>query len=150
MFLLKKFKGRSGVHKGIDIIVRSIRSGTNIIGAPGCVLFDNDIANKTTGIDIEKEYAYLVDLNFYIKLLLIGDFYIIKEPLFQYKVSQSTCSWKMRWIAPICFNRYITKMHKDKYIKLSIVDRFSGRIMAWLLAIARNIVFFIINRKHGI
>jgi len=141
----KKFPGRSGIHDGLKSIKKSFLFGSNIFGEPGSVLFDNNIAKLTTGFMLENELTYVVDLNFYCQLLKHGNLYVIKEPLFYFRVINTSGSASFNWKQAKIFNKLVEKYHAENFIRTSFFLRVISKIMSWSMCIARNLIFKFAN-----
>lgn len=141
----KHFPGKEGIHDGIKVIRKVLSSGSNLIGEPGTVLFNRQTSLQTTGYQIENELSYVVDLNFWIKMLLIGDLYVIKEPLFSFRVSKTSASASYGFEQARSFNKLI-----DKYVQLGVfkmcpLKRWKGKLFSHILSLARNLIFKFAN-----
>lgn len=141
----KKFPGSQGVYNGIQVIRKVLRSGTNLIGEPGSVLFKRDISVQTTGFQIDSSLAYVVDLNFWFKMLLLGDLYVIKEPLFSFRVSKTSASAVFGKNQIKMFKLLIDKYSENKILKMSTLDKVQGYLFSTILTLIRNLIFKFAN-----
>lgn len=141
----KRFPGKEGIHNGIKIIRQMLSSGSNLIGEPGTVLFDSQTALKTSGFLIENELTYVLDLNFWIKMLLIGDLYVIKEPLFSFRVSKTSASASYGSEQARTFNRLIDKYVQLGAFKMCPLKRWKGKLFSHILSFVRNLIFKFAN-----
>lgn len=137
----KPFPGKAGLYDGKKAIRKSFLHGTSIFGEPGCVMFVNAIAKRTTGFIIEDELAYVVDYNFYCQLLQHGNLYVIKEPLFSFRVISTSGTAGFKWSQARIFNALIDKYYREGVIDYCWIVRSYSKTMAWLMCIARNMVF---------
>lgn len=87
-------RGYPGGHEGtIDgsVVMRScVRRGTNLIGEPGAVLFRKSLADKIGAFDATN--PYVIDLDYWFRLLAHGDAYFCADPLAGFRVSGSSWS----------------------------------------------------------
>lgn len=141
----KKFPGKDGLHNGLKSIRKTIVLGTNIFGEPGCIMFNNEIAKQTSGFIIEEELTYVVDLNFYYQLLKHGNLFVIKEPLFSFRILNSSGSAHFKWKQAIIFNKFIDKCYSENFIKVSSLEMFIGKTMSLAMSLARNLIFKFAN-----
>lgn len=141
----KRYPGREGVHNGIKVIRKVLSSGSNLIGEPGTVLFNRQTALQTTGYQIEKELSYVVDLNFWIKMLLIGNLYVIKEPLFSFRVSKTSASASYGFEQARTFNKLIDKYVQSGAFKMCPLKRWKGKLFSHILSLVRNLIFKFAN-----
>lgn len=137
----KGFPAKEGCYNGIRSIRKSLIHGTNIFGEPGCVMFDREVACQTSGFILEEDLAYTMDLHFYCQLLKHGNLYVIKEPLFSFRVINSSGTAGFKWSQAKMFNGLIDKYHRENFIVLPWYERLIAKGMAWLMCIARNLVF---------
>lgn len=137
----KGFPGKKTTFNGLKAIKKSFLYGTNIFGEPGCVLFDNEIAKQTSGFSIAENFTYVVDFNFFCQLLKLGNLFVIREPLFSFRVIGTSGTAGFKWQQAKIFNALIDKYHKENFISFSFPFRVISKTMAWLMCIARNIVF---------
>ena len=137
----KPFPGKAGLYDGKKAMKKSFLHGTSIFGEPGCVMFDNAIAKQTTGFIVENELAYVVDYNFYCQLLQKGNLFVIKEPLFSFRVTNTSGTAGFKWSQARIFNALIDKYHKEGIIDYSWFTRTYCKTMSWIMCIARNLVF---------
>jgi glycosyltransferase involved in cell wall biosynthesis len=79
------FSGR-GVVDGRRTVIRSVLRGTNIIGEPGLPLMRTDILRQTTGVIEEKYFTYCNDFDLWCKILEHGNLFVINEPLFMFRI----------------------------------------------------------------
>ncbi len=143
---VKKFPGKQKVYEGIKIIKKSLTSGTNIFGEPGCILFRSDAITKAGGVGISNDFIYVFDLDLICRVLMHGNLYVIKEPLFFFRVIRSSFSAAFRWKQAVVFNKLIAKYTDEGLLSLSWFGRVKAQIMTWVMCIARNGVFLIVNR----
>lgn len=144
---IKRFPGKAGIYQGENAIRKSFRHGTNIFGEPGVVLFLNDAIRKAGPIDISPALTYVVDLQLYTQVLKLGNLFVIKEPLFSFRVSATSFTASSKWNPPKIFNRLRKKYTKEKFIRFTFIDKILAFIMAWILSIARNLIFKFTNKK---
>src|SRR5262249_6220538 len=69
-----------------------VRSGTNPLGEPSLTLFRRDAALECGGFSAGM--AYMIDLDFWMRLLVRGDLWHLRETLGAFRVS--TRSWSRR------------------------------------------------------
>lgn len=141
VLLNKGYPAKEGIYDGMESIRKSFLYGTNLIGEPGCVLFERETAKKTNGFIIEDSLTYVIDFNFYCQLLKHGNLYVIKEPLFSFRVINTSGTAGFKWSQAKMFNGLIDKYHRENFIALPWYERLVAKSMAWLMCIARNIVF---------
>jgi len=87
-----------------------VRSGTNVIGEPGAVMMRRVLAQRIGRFDASQ--PYVIDLDYWFRLLAHGDAHYCSEPLASFRVSSS------QWSVAI-------GQAQDKDF-MSFVHRFSG------------------------
>lgn len=70
-----------------ELLKRCILSGTNVIGEPGAVLFRKSIADEVGWFDGKK--PYVIDLNYWIRLLNHGHAIAIEKPLCTFRIDNN-------------------------------------------------------------
>ena len=73
-----------------EAIRRSAHSGTNLFGEPQAVLFRTAQGRQAGGFN--PAYSFCLDLDFWFRLLALGDLYRIEESLCAFRVSQTSWS----------------------------------------------------------
>ncbi len=131
---------------GIAAIRESIRRGTNIFGEPGAVLFKRELLEKTGLFD--GSIPYLIDLDMWIRLLRYGDALILAEPLFGFRVSNSSLSFFLSNRQSKEFTLLIEKIAKDPVYALSGCDVLRGKCMAYYMLLMRKLFYFLYVRGN--
>lgn len=137
----KGYPAKEGVYDGMAAIRKSFLHGTNLLGEPGCVMFEREVAEKTSGFVIDGSLTYVIDFNFYCQILKCGNLFVIKEPLFSFRVISTSGTAGFKWSQAKIFNAFIDKCHREKFISMPWYERLFAKFMAWMMCIARNIVF---------
>jgi len=83
-------RGASGVIGAKEAILTCIRRGTNLFGEPGAVLFRRAHAEAVGGFDARG--PYVIDLDYWFRLLELGDAYYVKDALASFRVSGESWS----------------------------------------------------------
>lgn len=141
----KKFPGKTGVRKGISTLKLSVRLGTNIIGESASGLFKADILNLS-GL-YNGENLYLIDMEFWSRLLLQGNLYVIDKVLYAFRISSDSLSSNASFAQARYFGTFVDKLFVDKRFKISSIDKMCSRLMAFLMAIGRNFMYLIYFNK---
>lgn len=141
----KKSPGDQGLKKGTTWIKKTMTAGSNLIGEPGAILFDRNRALLTSGFQVEKELSYVVDLNFWFKLLLQGDLYVIKQPLFYFRISKTSESAGFGFSQAKAFNLLIDKYSQENSIHLTKFQNLKGKTFSIILSFIRNLIFKFAN-----
>ena len=131
---------------GEKAIRESLRRGTNIFGEPGAVLFRRELLDKTGFFD--GSIPYLIDLDMWIKLLKHGDALIVSDPLFGFRVSDSSLSFFLSNRQSKEFSELIDKVRKDQAVPLSRMDSLRGKCMSYYMLIMRKLFYFLYVRGN--
>jgi glycosyltransferase involved in cell wall biosynthesis len=145
VILKRKFQGKPGKWNGRKAIARSVRFGTNIIGEPGTGLFRAEILEKSgyyNGGNI-----YMIDLDFWSRILQYGDLYVIDKVLFGFRVSAEALSTKFGFEQIRLFNRFAAELFQEKSHELNRKDLYIGRLMSMIMVMARNLVYLSLSKK---
>lgn len=129
---------------GTAAIRESLRRGTNIFGEPGAVLFRRALLEKTGPFD--GSIPYLIDLDMWIRLLLHGDVLILSEPLFGFRVSNTSLSFFLSSRQSKEFSQLIEKIKSVPGVPLSEFDALRGKCMAYYTLLLRNFFYFLYVR----
>jgi glycosyltransferase involved in cell wall biosynthesis len=143
----KSFPGKKGRHNGVKIVKKMLRLGMNIIGEPGATLIPAEVIKKVGLIEVPQNLTYFVEFDWWCRILMHGDIYVIKEPLFSYRIVETSDSVKnRRWKQAKNFNEYVSLFDK-KILKISWFDKCSAFIFSWIMCIARNVIYAFVNKK---
>ncbi len=129
---------------GIKAVKQSVRSGSNLFGEPGAVLFRRSLLEKAGPYDGSN--LFLIDMDMWCKILLNGKLYVLTEPLAAFRVSSGSYSVKLRGEQAKWFKEFIQKLASDRRFKLSTLDCIQGGLMAELNAILRYLVYKFVIR----
>ena len=132
-----RFPGK-GVVKGHNLVRRTVRYGTNVIGEPGAVLFRADIARRIGQFD--ASLAFVMDLDYWVRLLKLGDAYLIPEALCTFRISRENWSARLGNSRRTQYLEFIEKL-SGLGIGTSRIDRFLGRSMATVNELLRRFVY---------
>lgn len=84
------YPGATGEIPGRYLISRCVRRGSNLIGEPGAGMFRKSLV--ATAGEYDASNPYVVDLDYWFRLLNIGNAYYLNEPLITFRVSASSWS----------------------------------------------------------
>lgn len=137
--------GREGIISGRKLIRRCLRYGTNLIGEPGSVLFRLDQSTKAGGFD--ASIPYVLDLDYWVRLLLKNDAYYIPEALAGFRVSPISWSVAIGTRQSEDFNHFITKAARLEEVDVNCFDIVVGRMMARVNNLLRILFYhFVLNK----
>ncbi len=119
---------REGVIPSHAAIKHCIRSGTNLIGEPGAVMFRKSLSEKTGVFD--GSISYPIDLDYWFRLLLNGDAYYIDKQLASFRVAPGSWSIDIGSRQSDDFIRFINRCSNNPSYQITLVDRILGNLMA--------------------
>lgn len=135
--------GRIG---GAALIKRCIRAGTNLIGEPGNGLFRHALIERVGVYD--ATYPYLVDLDYWFRILSHGDAHYTAKLSSSFRVSPSSWSVAIGGKQYRDFKGFVDKFDAVAKFRTSRADRVIGLARARLNTIARAIFYrYLFSRK---
>lgn len=87
-------EGLCGRTSAADVVRRTVRAGTNILGEPACVMFRRDALIAAGGW--HGQDGYVIDLRTYLRVLEHGDLVAVPESLASFRVSREQWSVRLR------------------------------------------------------
>jgi hypothetical protein len=135
----KLSRTKAGRINGLTLIKRCIRAGTNLIGEPGNGLFRGELIRTVGPYDATN--SYLVDLDYWFRILLHGEAYYTETKASSFRVVPGS------WSVAIGSNQYrdwkgfVDKFHADARFRISRADRAIGLARARLNTVARALVY---------
>ena len=137
---VKKFPGK-GIIDGKKVVRKSVRNGTNIIGEPGLPLMKTEAMRQTSGVIEDKYFTYCNDFDLWCKLLLYGNLFVIKEPLFSFRIVSSSTTSKTGWQQAKVVKDYFTLLYKQDLHNISKPTLLFGKFMVNMMTFARNMIY---------
>jgi glycosyltransferase involved in cell wall biosynthesis len=144
LIMTRKFPG-SGKYKGIKALKKSLHRGTNVIGEPVAGLFRKEILAKSGFYNGEN--IYMIDLDFWGRILKHGDLYVVDKVLYAFRISTDSLSATIGFAQVKLFNTFVDKLVADKDYQINFFDNYLAKIMALAMGIARNLIYLIYFRK---
>lgn len=143
----RNFPRQKGVLLGKDAIKRIVRYGANPIGEPTAVLFRSDILKKNGYFC--GSIPYIIDLDYWCRILLHGNLYVIPESLCAFRVFSKAWSAKIGYLQINHFIQFIDRLNKDKRYELNQLDCNLGRLRSIFNGIARNLFYIFFIKDHS-
>ncbi len=137
--LSRRFPGSERRVSGRSAIRTVIRSGTNLLGEPGAILFRRSLLEKASPFD--GRLAYVIDVRLWLQMLLFGDVFVLHTPLCAFRLSSGSTSLGLATLQGKHFSTFIREISSDPRYGLSRFDRRSGIAMTSLLSMARKLVY---------
>jgi len=145
VLLKRSFKSKKARVNGSQAIRASIRAGTNLIGEPGAVLLRSEDARQAGLFD--ARYFYVIDLDYWRRLLARGDLYIIPDVLCAFRVAKGSASVSVAASQSRDFRRFIRELRKTEPRVLSGLDCLIGEFMALANRWLRSLFYRLIVRE---
>lgn len=119
-----------------EAVRRCVRAGTNLIGEPSAVLFRAEAARRTGGFD--GRIPYLIDLDYWLRLMASGPAWAIDAPLVSFRVSPQQWSAAIGRHQHAAFNAFADELLAAQRFSVNGLDRLRGRLAARLNGLARG------------
>lgn len=137
----KKFPGRGGLINGKKVVRKSVRQGTNIIGEPGLPLMKTGVIRQTTGVTEDKYFTYCNDFDLWCKMLLHGNLFVIKEPLFVFRIVSTSTTSNTGWKQARVVKDYFTLLYQQNLYGITKTTLLFGKFMVNVMTVARNMFY---------
>lgn len=124
---------------GISAINKNVRSGGNIIGESGVVMFRREIFSKTNGFI--NTHHYVIDLSCWYQILLLGDLFSMSEVVGSFRVSHVSASTKIKDTQKNDLLAFNKEIYADKRFGLSYSSYVIGNISVYFLSWAKKILY---------
>jgi hypothetical protein len=126
------------------ILHECILSGTNLIGEPSAVLFRTEVARKV-GL-FNGLFPYVIDLDYWVRLLEHGSGYCLKSPMASFRISASQWSAAIGRRQSRQFMDFLDMLATTGRCKIDARTKFRGRVMAFRNQILRMLVYRLMLR----
>jgi glycosyltransferase involved in cell wall biosynthesis len=136
-----------GVVCGRELVRKSIRRGTNIIGEPAVGLFRGDALIKEEVCDPTN--PFLSDLGLWAELLRHGDAFFDQEYLASFRISKQATSARIGLRQAAYFRAFGSKLRSDSFYRIGMRDLMLGYLLSFPLCLLRNAFVKIRTRTWG-
>lgn len=119
---------REGMINATKLVRRCVRLGTNLIGEPGSVLMRKALADRVGLFD--GSLGYIIDLDYWVRLLAHGDAYYLQQPVSSFRVSGGSWSVAIGSRQSVEYRRFIARLSGQPRWKISGLDVIVGNNMA--------------------
>ena len=130
---------RAGRIDGFGLMKRCVRAGTNLIGEPGNGLFRRELIARVGTYD--ARYPYLVDLDYWFRVLLHGDAYYTATHSSSFRICPGSWSVAIGGNQHRDFRGFVDRFHADDRFQISRTDRLIGMAKARVNTVARALVY---------
>ncbi len=122
--------------------------GSNCIGEPNGSVWRTETFKKLPEPLFKNAVYWTGDLDMKLELILLGNTYIIPEPLGKFRVSRDSGSVaSLRWQTAKQFRQYALNLYRDERYNLGYGWVVLASITSFLLMIARNIFYSLFIKK---
>jgi glycosyltransferase involved in cell wall biosynthesis len=136
-------RGLKGVASGrvaaSTLVRHCVRRGTNVIGEPGAILFRRALAERIGPFDGQQ--GFVIDLDYWIRLLAHGDAWYMAEPVSSFRVSGSSWSVAIGRGQGRQYTAFIARMKAAGLVSGSRTDLAIGKAAA-MMNNALRLVFY--------
>ncbi len=119
--------------------------GTNVVGEPVSGLFRSDFVKN--GGKYSSDNLYLIDLDFWCKILQSGSLYVIHKPLSAFRISRNSLSSSLRFEQAGLYRKFSRKLYQRESSPIKRHHVWIGYSMALMMQLARKVLYFIYFRK---
>jgi len=124
---------------GRELVRRCVRYGTNLIGEPGSVMLRKSLANTVGPFD--GSIGYIIDLDYWVRLLAHGDAYYLNQPVSTFRISSGSWSVAIGARQSEEFRKFIARISQQSQWRIGGLDKLAGNLMARLNNLMR-LVFY--------
>jgi glycosyltransferase involved in cell wall biosynthesis len=121
-------KGLVGVHTGVEVARRVVRSGSNPIGESNNVLFRRDDFFTVGGWKADR--SNVMDIDLWLRLLQLGDFLGLPETLAAFRIASGTISSRSDEELYAQQRELIEEIGESPYFQVRRIDLTVGRLLA--------------------
>jgi glycosyltransferase involved in cell wall biosynthesis len=124
---------------GFHAINKNVRSGGNILGEGGALIFRKSILKKTGNFN--SDIFYVLDLDLWYKILLHGNYYALPDIVSSFRVSKVSASVHVVKKQHEDMTNFINKIYLNKEYQLSWLSRKIGLFKSFALTQAKKILY---------
>jgi glycosyltransferase involved in cell wall biosynthesis len=136
----------SGRIEGNHLVRKTIRAGANLVGEPGAVLFRRDFSIEAGRFD--GSIPYVIDLDYWVRLLGRGDAYYLSAPFAYFRVSEVSWSVAIGSGQIKQFIAFIDRVAELKLYTVTLTDKRLGKLRARLNAVLRLFFYLLVVRSR--
>lgn len=131
--------GREGCITSSSVMRACVRRGTNLLGEPGAVMFRKSLADKIGTFDATN--PYVIDLDYWFRLLAHGDAYFCTDTLASFRVSPQSWSVAIGNGQSNDFRNFVSRVSSSGKIPTTMFDQFCGNFTPGLNNLARLLFY---------
>ena len=127
-------RGLRGVASGrvpaTTLVRHCVRRGTNVIGEPGAILFRRTLADTIGPFDGQQ--GFVIDLDYWIRLLAHGDAWYMADPVSSFRVSSGSWSVAIGRKQGRQYTDFVARMNSTGLVSGSRSDLAIGKAAAMM------------------
>ena len=132
---------KTGIVPSRKAITKNYLSGTNVLGEPMTGMFRKSILYK--GLQYNGSNPYMIDLDFWFKLLKHGNLYYINQTQAAFRISGKSISATINYKQPIMFQMFIRKNIRINNIhRIYLIPAY---INSTIKGVLRNLFFLFVK-----
>jgi glycosyltransferase involved in cell wall biosynthesis len=116
-----------------------IRAGTNPLGEPAAGMFIRTDAQKIGGYRFYSPYA--IDVDFWMRLLQLGDLWFVPEAISTFRISKESCSSMIGLRQSKDFRLFISRSEQENPLVIRPIDSIIGSFKSMVLGVLRVLYF---------
>ena len=125
--------------EGKQAVRETLRAGTNLIGEPSAVLFRLDDVSRVGLFDGGRQYG--IDLDYWVRLLALGDCYYLAASLCSFRMSRQSWSSQLARHQNRQFREILLSTWRSGSYGVTVLDVISGFIMCQIKGLLRRLWF---------
>jgi glycosyltransferase involved in cell wall biosynthesis len=130
---------RAGLMPGAKARREVVRSGTNPIGETASALMRARVARDVGGFD--ESDPYTIDIDLWLRMLSVGDLWVVAQPLSAYRVSGGSWSVAVAHTQAEQYRAMLDSLHSAPNSDVGDLDVLLGRALATVNRLGRRIVY---------
>lgn len=139
IIMQRKFPTTTPIVSGQKVIKAMIQRGTNLIGEPMAGLIRSSVV-KEIG-PYRDRIPYVIDVDFWVRILRYGDLHYIKKPLCAFRLSAGSWSARIGFMQFTQYSRFIEVVKKENNNCISTFDSLVGKSAAFANCLGRMAFF---------
>jgi glycosyltransferase involved in cell wall biosynthesis len=141
------FGGDARAIPGPIAVRRMVRAGTNLVGEPTVAMFRAGAHAAVGGFD--GHFAYMLDVDFWCRLLARGSLYVIPEALCAFRVARGSWSTRIASSQAAESRAFFRGVQRARASEIGTVDLLVGSARAAVLAIGRQLLYGALRVPRG-
>lgn len=137
--MLRQWYRRDVCVNGLWAVRATLRAGTNMIGEPSAVLIKAETAKRIGLFDASR--PYVIDLDYWLRLLVVGDMYYLADNLCSFRMSRQSWSSQLARFQGQQFRDLMFHAWRQSCYGVTLWDMLSGLALSRVKAIARRLWF---------